>query len=99
MRGLCSVTSVNRLHKRYTWKRLTFHTIDIASLSICTYLRSALVKDRDAKATGLSLPSGITSERKAPMPVGEATLESVTGNAGSWCVSTCSDLVTEGKLS
>ena len=48
------------------------HTIDNASLSICAYLRSVLVNDRDAKATGLSLPSGIMCERTAPMPVGEA---------------------------
>ena len=53
------------------------------SLSICVYLRSVLVNDQDAKATGLSLPSGMTRERTAPMPVGEASHASLTGNAGS----------------
>ena len=59
------------------------HTMDNASLSIWAYLRSVLVNDRDAKATGLSLASGMTCERTAPMPVGEASHASLTGNAGS----------------
>ena len=49
------------------------HTIGNASLSICAYLRSVLVKDWDAKTTGLLLPSGITCERTAPMLVDEAS--------------------------
>ena len=49
MRGLWSVTSVNRLPQRYRWHRFTPHTMDNASLSICAF-------SRDAKATGLSLP-------------------------------------------
>ena len=35
------------------------------------------------KATELSLPSGMTCERTAPMLVGEASHASLTGNAGS----------------
>ena len=62
-----------------------FHprTMDSASLSICAYLRSVLVNDGDAKATGLPLPSGTMCERIAPMPVGEASHVSPTGNAGN----------------
>ena len=59
------------------------HIMDNASLSICAYLCSVLVNDQDAKATGLSLPQGLTGERTAPMPVGEASHASQTGNAGS----------------
>ena len=58
------------------------HTMDNSSLSICAYLHSVLVKDQDANATGLSLPSG-TFQRTAPMPVGEASHASLTGNTGS----------------
>ena len=43
------------------------------SRKVIPYLRSVLVNDRDAKATDLSLPSGMTCERTAPMPVGEAS--------------------------
>ena len=62
-----------------------FHTqtMENASLSISAYLRSVLVNDRDVKANGLSLSSGMTCERTAPMPVGEASHASLTGNAGS----------------
>ena len=47
----------------------TPHTMDNASLSICAYLRSVLVNDREAKATCLSLPSGMKCQRTAPMLV------------------------------
>ena len=59
------------------------HTLENASLSIWANLRSVLVNDREAKATGLSLPSGMTCERTVPMPVGEASHASLTGNTGS----------------
>ena len=59
------------------------HTMDNASLSIGTYLRSVLFNARETKATDLSLPSGMTCERIAPMLVGEVSHASLTGNAGS----------------
>ena len=68
------------------------HTMDNASLSIWAYLRSVLVNDRDAKATGLSLPSGMTCEKTAPMPVGEASQANLTGNA-IYALSLCEDLL------
>ena len=63
--------------------RMPFDLTNAWNVSICAYLRSVLVNDRDAKATGLSLPSGMTCEKTAPMPVGEASHASLTGIAGS----------------
>ncbi|CAB3988515.1 Hypothetical predicted protein [Paramuricea clavata] len=56
-----------------------------ASLSIWEYLRSVLVRDLDAKATGLSLPSAITCDNTAPIPVGEASHAILTGSVVSYC--------------
>ena len=67
--------------------------MDNASLPICAYLRSVLVNDRDAKATGLALPSVLTYGRTPPMLVGEASHASLTGNSGSKCVSTCTYVI------
>ena len=42
-------------------------------------------------ATGISLPSGMTFERTAPMPTGDASHASLTGNMDY--NSTCSDVI------
>ena len=56
--------------------------VDLYVLALCLGL-----------ALCLSLLSGITSERTAPMPVGEASHASVSGYAWSWCVTTCSEVI------
>ena len=72
MKGWWSVTSVNHLSLQNIWNRFTPYTIYNASLSMSVCTCAVFVKNCDAKANGLSLPSGMTYERTPLMPVGES---------------------------
>ena len=62
------------------------------SLSSCEYLFSATASDLDAKAIGLSEPSGILCDRTAPTPYGEASQARINSLLGLKCTSKQDDV-------